>query len=240
MMKVFLAALIVGGATILGGVIGFLIKRIPKRISELLLCLASGIMLSAAVFSLVEPSVEDGGIITASFGVVLGTVFIGLCERIVPNLHLAQGSENKGELSGVVTFVFAIAIHNMPEGIAAGVSLGADDISTAISVVCGIAIQNIPESLVIVPPMLSVGVKPTKALSVVILTGSTEILGTFLGFFATEIFDMLMPLFLSFAGGAMLYVLCEEMIPRGREEGRLGAYVIMSGFVLMTVINEML
>ncbi len=240
MTKVFLAALTVGGATLLGGVIGFLIKRVPKRISELLLCLASGIMLAASVFSLIEPALAEGGIITASLGVLFGAVFIGLCERVVPSLHFVLGAENKKELSGVVMFVFAIALHNMPEGIAAGVSLGTDDVSVAISVVCGIAIQNIPEGLVVVPPMLAVGVKPVKAFMVVLLTGATEILGTFLGFFATALFSELMPLFLSFAGGAMLYVLCDEMIPRGRAEGRLGVYVLMSGFILMTVINEIL
>ena len=240
MMKVFLAALIVGGATVTGGVIGFLIKRVPKRVLELLLCFASGIMLSASVFSLVEPSLVDGGIFLASLGVMAGALFIGVCERLVPNLHFVLNAENKRELSGVVMFVFAIAIHNMPEGIAAGVSLGTDDVSVAISVVCGIAVQNIPEGLVVVPPMLSVGVRPAKALLVVLITGVTEIVGTFLGFFATAIFSELMPFFLAFAGGAMLYVLCDEMIPRGRTEGKLGVYVTMSGFVLMTVINEIL
>ena len=137
-------------------------------------------------------------------------------------------------------FVFAIAIHNMPEGVAAGVSIGTDDLAVAVSVVCGIAIQNIPEGLVVVPPMLAVGVKPIKVFLIVLLTGATEVIGAVLGYFATAIFSELMPLFLAFAGGAMLYVLCDEMIPRGRDEGRLGVYVLMSGFVLMTVINEIL
>ena len=240
MMKVFLAALIVGGATVTGGVIGFLIKRVPKRILELLLCFASGIMLSASVFSLIEPALCEGGMVTASFGVMLGALFIGACECVVPNLRFVEDSDNKKELSGVVMFVFAIAIHNMPEGVAAGVSIGTDDLAVAVSVVCGIAIQNIPEGLVVVPPMLAVGVKPIKVFLIVLLTGATEVVGAFLGYFATAIFSELMPLFLAFAGGAMLYVLCDEMIPRGRDEGRLGVYVLMSGFVLMTVINEIL
>ena len=132
MQIVLLTALGVGGATMLGAVLGFAIKRIPHRFNDIILGFAAGIMLSAAVFGLITPALEGGDIFNTLIvvaGIFVGAVFLSLMDRIVPHLHSIAGvSEAHGaesdSLNKVLLFVFAIAIHNLPEGIAAGVGFG--------------------------------------------------------------------------------------------------------------------
>ena len=109
--------------------------------------------------------------------------------------------------------VFAIALHNLPEGIAAGVGFGTGDVSAALFIAFGIALQNIPEGCVVVAPLISAGLSAGKAFGVAALTGLIEVIGTFFGYFAVNISTSVLPFALSFAGGAMLYVIFCEMMP---------------------------
>lgn len=244
MELVFLTAIGVGGATVFGSIIGFIVKRIPKRFSELTLSFAAGIMLAAAVWGLIIPAMGEGSLretAVAVVGIILGAVFIGACERLVPKLHFVADGECDGEeLDSVLLLVVAIALHNLPEGIAAGVSLGSGDISGALSVAGGIALQNIPEGMVVVPPMLAVGISRRRTFLLALLTGFTEVVGTFLGYQAVTFFSGLLPLALAFAGGAMMYVIADEMIPRASEEGKVATYVLLSGFCVMLIVNCLL
>ena len=249
MELVLLTALGVGGATIVGAIIGFLFKKISHSFSDIVLSFAAGVMLSAAVIGLILPSVEYGGkyglLITVA-GIFTGAVCLNLIDRLVPHLHKMAGVDSEthanGNLSKVLLFVSAIAIHNLPEGIAAGVGFGSGDTTQALIIAGGIALQNIPEGMVIIAPMLAAKVSPRKTLTLAILTGAVEVVGTLIGFFAVNIASAVLPFALAFAGGTMLYVISDEMIPETHAHGheRGATYALLAGFCLMLVTDLLL
>ena len=249
MELVLLTALGVGGATVIGAIIGFLFKKLSHTFSDIVLSFAAGVMLSAAVIGLIIPSVEYGGkyglIITVA-GIFAGAVCLNLIDRLVPHLHKMAGVDSEthtnGNLSKVLLFVSAIAIHNLPEGIAAGVGFGSGDTAQALIIAGGIALQNIPEGMVIIAPMLAAGVKPSRTLVLAILTGVVEIIGTLIGYFAVNIASAILPFALAFAGGTMLYVISDEMIPETHSHGheRGATYALLVGFCLMLVTDVLL
>ena len=244
-----LTALGVGGATLIGSAIGFIFKNISHKFSDIVLSFAAGVMLSAAVLGLIIPSVEHGGkyglVITVA-GVFVGAFCINLVDKLVPHLHRLAGADpensNNSDLNRVLLFVTAIAIHNLPEGIAAGVGFGSGDISGAIMIAGGIALQNIPEGMVIIGPMLSAGVSPKKTFVCALATGLIEVVGTLLGYFAVSIASAILPFALAFAGGTMLYVVSDEMIPETHAHGneRGATYALLVGFCLMLVTDVLL
>ena len=139
-------------------------------------------------------------------------------------------------------FVMAIAIHNLPEGIAAGVGFGSGNTGEALLIAGGIALQNIPEGMVIIGPMLAAGVKPKRTFLIALGTGLVEVVGTMLGFFAVNISSAILPFALAFAGGTMLYVISDEMIPETHAHGseRGATYSLLVGFCLMLVFDVLL
>ena len=249
MELVLLTALGVGGATVIGALIGFTFKNISHRFSDIVLSFAAGVMLAAAVLGLVLPSIEYGGkygIIVTVVGIFVGAISLSLIDKLVPHLHKLAGDDIEGhrssELSKVLLFVTAIAIHNLPEGIAAGVGFGSGDTAGALIIAGGIALQNIPEGMVIIGPMLAAGVKPKRTFVIAALTGAVEIVGTLIGYFAVSISAVILPFALAFAGGTMLYVISDEMIPETHAHGseRGATYSLLVGFVLMLVVDVLL
>ena len=259
MQLVLLTALGVGGATVIGAIIGFLFKNISHKFSDVVLSFAAGIMLSAAVLGLVVPSVEHAvasvgniGILITVIGVVLGAVCMKLIDLLVPHLHKlgadAEGGKDiephrtRTSLDKVILFVLAIAIHNFPEGIAAGVGFGSGNSAQALLIAGGIALQNIPEGMVIIGPMLGAGIKPARTFIIAALTGAVEIVGTLIGYFAVSIASAILPFALAFAGGTMLYVISDEMIPETHAHGsqRGATYALLVGFCLMLVSDVLL
>ena len=249
MEMVLLTALGVGGATVLGSVIGFLFKGISHKFSDIVLSFAAGVMLAAAVIGLVLPSIEYGGkyalIITVA-GIFTGALCLNLIDKLVPHLHKMVGadieSHNKTNLNKVLLFVTAIAIHNLPEGIAAGVGFGSGDTGGALLIAGGIALQNIPEGMVIIAPMLAAGVSPKKTFILASITGVVEVVGTFIGYFAVSIASAVLPFALAFAGGTMLYVISDEMIPETHAHGseRGATYALLVGFCVMLISDVLL
>ncbi len=249
MKMVLLTALGVGGATIFGAIIGFIFKKISHKFSDIVLSFAAGVMLSAAVLGLIVPSLECGGkyaIIITVAGIFLGAVCLNLIDKLVPHMHRLVGADNENQqnadLSKVLLFVTAIAIHNLPEGIAAGVSFGSDDPTGAMLIAGGIALQNIPEGMVIIGPMLAAGVSAKRTFICAMITGVIEVLGTILGYFAVTVASTILPLALAFAGGTMLYVISDEMIPETHSHGyqRGATYALLIGFSLMLVSDFLL
>ena len=249
MTMVLLTALGVGGATAVGAVLGFLFKKISHRFSDIVLSFAAGVMLSAAVLGLILPSLEYGGtfgLLVTVAGVFVGAICLNLTDRLVPHLHKPSDDETewhkREQLNRVMLFVLAIAIHNLPEGIAAGVGFGTGDTARALLIAGGIALQNIPEGMVIIGPMLAVGVTPKKTLLYALMTGLVEVVGTLLGFFAVRIASFVLPFALAFAGGTMLYVISDEMIPETHAHGhqRGATYALLFGFCLMLVCDVLL
>lgn len=249
MEMVLFTALGVGGATVFGSVLGFAFKNISHKFSDIVLSFAAGVMLAAAVLGLIVPSLEYGGkygILITVAGIFAGAVCLNAIDKLVPHLHRLVGSEiephNNGSLSKVLLFVTAIAIHNLPEGIAAGVSFGSGDNAQALLIAGGIALQNIPEGMVIIGPMLSAGVKPGRTFVCALITGLVEVIGTFLGYFAVSIASAVLPFALAFAGGTMLYVISDEMIPETHAHGgeRGATYALLVGFCVMLVSDVLL
>jgi ZIP family zinc transporter len=249
MTEVLLTALGVGGATLIGAIIGFIFKNITHKFSDTVLSFAAGIMLCAAVIGLIIPSIEYGGkwgIVYAVVGVMVGALFVNLLDKFVPHVHKmlgAEGDENdKRKLSKVILFVLAIAIHNLPEGIAAGVGFGSGNVNQALIIAGGIALQNIPEGMVIIGPMLAAGVTPKKTFICAVITGLVEIFGTLIGYFAVSVASAILPFALAFAGGTMLYVISDEMIPETHSHGsqRGATYSLLAGFCLMLVTDVLL
>ena len=249
MELVLLTALGVGGATVIGALIGFIFKNISHKFSDIVLAFAAGVMLAAAVLGLIIPSLEYGGkygILITVAGIFSGALCLNLIDKLVPHLHKFVGEEpeahNNAKLSKVLLFVMAIAIHNLPEGIAAGVGVGAGDISQALIIAGGIALQNIPEGMVIIAPMLAAGISPRKTFILALLTGLVEVIGTLVGFFAVSISTAILPFALAFAGGTMLYVISDEMIPETHAHGseRGATYALLVGFCVMLVTDVLL
>lgn len=246
---VLITALGVGGATVIGAVLGFVFKKISHKFTDITLGFAAGVMLAAAVLGLVLPSLEYGGeygIITTVIGIFAGAFCLNLVDKLVPHLHKLIGNDvedhNNAGLNKVLLFVMAIAIHNLPEGIAAGVGFGSGDTSQALLIAGGIALQNIPEGMVIIAPMLASGVTPKKTFLCAAATGLIEVLGTMIGYFAVSIAHVILPFSLAFAGGTMLYVISDEMIPETHAHGneRGATYALLVGFCIMLVSDVLL
>ena len=279
MSVVFLTAIGVGGATVIGALIGFLFRGLSHKFSNLIVSFAAGIMLSAAVLGLILPSIEyggDWGVAVAVLGILVGGICINLSDRLVPHIQKIvaprpsdlptaspRGEGLRGErpliscsatasprgeafggstVKGVLLFVIAIGIHNLPEGIAAGVGFGAGDIENALLIASGIALHNIPEGMVIIAPMLAAGISPVRTFVMAFITGLAEVVGTLIGFFAVSLASAILPFALAFAGGAMLYVISEEMIPESHasgEEYRV-TYAFLCGFCCMLVLDAVM
>lgn len=249
MELVLLTALGVGGATIIGSLIGFIFKKISHKFSDIVLSFAAGVMLAAAVLGLIIPSLEYGGkfaLLITIAGIFAGALCLNLIDKLVPHLHKLVGPEtdkhNNANVSKVLLFVTAIAIHNLPEGIAAGVGFGSGDTSRALIIAGGIALQNIPEGMVIIGPMLAAGVSPRKTFICAMITGLIEVVGTLIGYFAVSIASAILPFALAFAGGTMLYVISDEMIPETHAHGseRGATYALLVGFCVMLVTDVLL
>lgn len=245
-----ITALGVGLSTFVGALIGFLFKNISHKATDYILAFAGGVMLSAAFFGLIVPSFDEERpitLITTIIGMLVGALVVFLADKLVPHLHRTTEEDiephhNGQKMNKVLLFVSAIAIHNIPEGIAAGVGFGGDDISSAITIALGIALQNIPEGMVIIAPMLAVGISKRKTLLIAALTGLAEVFGTFIGYFATEISEGILPFALAFAGGTMLYIVSDEMIPETHAHGNAGGstFALLGGFILMMIVDVLI
>ena len=250
MEYVLITALGIGGATVIGAVLGMILRKIPHQWNDAILGFAAGVMLAAAVIGLVLPAVEitgKAGLWQVVLGILAGAVFLNFMDKVTPHLHHISGIDeeahkNNASINKVLLFVFAIALHNFPEGLAAGVGLGSGDVHGAMTVAAGIALQNIPEGMVIVAPMLASGIPRGRTFVIAAATGVVEVLGTLLGFFAVSVSTAILPFALAFAGGTMLYVISDEMIPETHSHGaeRGATYALLVGFCVMLVTDVLL
>ena len=252
MREVLLTALGVGGATVIGAIIGFFFKNPSHKFSDVILSFAAGVMLSAAVVGLIIPSLDrtdgESKLVTIAItvvGVFMGAVVLNLIDKLTPHLHKITGVDIEGHpdqndrINKVLLFVIAIAIHNLPEGIAAGVSFGSENTVGAFTVAAAIALQNIPEGMVIIAPMLSAGMSKRRTFVIALLTGVVEVVGTLVGYFAVALSVAILPFALAFAGGTMIYVISDEMIPETHAHGneRAATYSLLFGFCLMLAFD---
>lgn len=241
-------ALGVGGSTIIGALLGFLIKNPSHKINDMILSFAGGVMLAVSIVGLILPSIDESNkwsILITAIAVLTGAIVLNIIDRLTPHLHrmlekdIEPHTKRNNRLSKVLLFVLAIAIHNFPEGIAAGIASATHNSSQAISVAGGIALQNLPEGMVIIAPMLSVGLSRKKTFFIALATGLIEVVGAFIGYFASSISAVILPFALAFAGGTMIYVISDEMIPETHAHGneKLSTFTLIVGFIVMLVFD---
>lgn len=244
MEMIILTALGVGGATVFGALIGFAFRRTALRFGNAILAFAAGLMLAAAVLGLILPAAECGNLTVVIGGIFAGALCIHLMNRLVPHMYgfvglTPQNASDCARIDQVLLFVTAMAVHNLPEGLAAGISFGTGNSVEALLIAGCIALQNIPEGMVTIVPMLAAGIPPRRAFLCAGMTGLVEVFGTLLGYVSIRFVACVMPFALAFAGGTMLYVICDEMIPDTRS-GPGTAYALLAGFCLMLAFEILL
>lgn len=238
-----------GLMTALGAVPVFFTKNVSQKLLDVMLGFAAGIMLSATCFSLVMPSIEYGGgdfkaVMITSAGIILGAFIIDMIDKFSPHEHLIDNRREgvSSSLSQIWLFIIAITIHNFPEGMATGVGFGTENIGDGLALALGIGIQNMPEGLAVALSLMREKYSVRYAFIVAALTGLVEPVGAVLGFGLVNIFKPVLPVVLASAAGAMLFVICDEIIPETHSKGyeREATYGIIFGFVIMMVLDILL
>lgn len=238
-------------ATSLGAIPALILRFLSQRSQNLLLGFSAGIMLAATSFSLIQPSLELSiefyssevvGSTLTGLSMLVGALFLFLCNQYIPHEHFTSGREggfSGVELKRIWLFVFAIALHNLPEGLAVGSGVGSHDFKLAIPIMVGIGLQDLPEGFIVAAALLSVGYSKAESIGVAVVTGILEALAAVVGFLITSIVATLLPFALAFAGGAMLYVVVDEMVPEMKLRGPMGeaSAGLLFGYVLMMIMD---
>ncbi|XSG86219.1 MAG: ZIP family metal transporter [Methylohalobius sp. ZOD2] len=245
----FFASVLAGLATVLGALPAVIFKQISFRTVNFMMGMAAGIMLAATAYSLVEPGVEYGnelwpgwGVYVVVAGILIGAWFLDWAERTIPH-DLFEGEQDvAAALRKVWIFVAAITIHNFPEGLSVGVSYGGGDWSNGTLLAIAIGAQNIPEGMAVALPLIGIGYKPWKAVGIAMISGLVEPIGGLLGVTMVTVFEVLLPVAMGFAAGAMLFVIAYEIIPEFHsvERSRRAVFGVLIGFAVMTVLETTL
>ena len=225
-----LASLAAGAMTAVGALPALWGQKFSARLNDFLLAFAAGVMLAASFLSLIVPGVEAarglfGSAISAALvvviGVGIGIAFVALLNECIPHEHFVQGRQGPRSefLSKIWLFVLAITIHNLPEGLAVGMGFGAGNLNQGITLATGIGLQNAPEGLAVAVALLSCGYSRRFSVLVAGLTGIVEPIAGFLGAYAVSQSQLMLPWALTFAAGAMLYVISHEIIPETHHHG---------------------
>lgn len=232
----------------------FMKKSINPLIQRALTGFAAGVMTAASIWSLLIPAIEQSqdmgkwSFIPAAVGFLIGILFLLLLDHIIPHLHMnsREAEGPKSQLQKTTMLTLAVTLHNLPEGMAVGVVYagwmsGNTDITmmAALALSIGIAIQNFPEGAIISMPLRSDGVKKPKAFLYGVLSGIVEPAGAILTIMASGIVLPLLPYLLSFAAGAMIYVVVEELIPEmsAGKHSNIATLMFASGFIIMMILD---
>lgn len=254
-MQILIALLIPFIGTTLGASMVFLMRnKINIKIEKLLLGFAAGVMMAASVWSLMIPSINMSSEqnivkwIPATIGFLLGIIFLLALDNLIPHLHFKSDKPEgiKAKLKKTTMMVFAVTLHNIPEGMAAGVTiagvmLGHTGITFAgtLALTLGIAIQNFPEGAIISMPLKSEGMAKSKAFLYGTLSGIVEPIAAIITILLTSTVVHILPYLLAFAAGAMIYVVVEELIPQSQvgEHSNIGTIGVAIGFIIMMILD---
>lgn len=252
-MNVFYGILIPFLGTTLGSAcVYFLKKNLNKKVQKFLLGFASGVMVSASVWSLIIPAIESSSFlgkfafIPAAVGLSLGFVFLFLLDILIPHLHVDSTNPEglKSKLKQSTMMFLAVTLHNIPEGMAVGVVFAAllsenVTFAAATALSLGIAIQNFPEGAIISMSLAGNGEGKNKSFLFGVLSGIVEPIAALLTIILKNVIVLILPYLLSFAAGAMLYVVVEELIPEASEKphSNLGTIGFAIGFILMMILD---
>ena len=254
-MQLLIGLLIPFLGTTLGSALVFLMKdKLNKKVEKIILGFASGVMIAASIWSLLIPSInmaEEQGVtawVPAASGFLLGIVFLLLLDSLIPHLHLGSDKPEgvKSKLKKTTMMVLAVTLHNIPEGMAVGVTfagalLGNAGITMtgAIALAIGIAIQDFPEGAIVSMPLKSEGMSKPKAFLYGALSGIVEPIAAIITILLINVLTPILPYLLAFAAGAMIYVVVEELIPESQqgEHSNLGTIGVAIGFVIMMILD---
>ena len=242
------------GTALGSAMVFFMKKHINKKLEKMLLGFAAGVMIAASIWSLINPAIsmaEGQGIpgwIPAGIGFMIGVLFLLALDHIIPHLHIKTDKPEgiRTKLKNSTMMVLAVTLHNIPEGMAVGVVFAGMlaqnteiTFAGALALSIGIAIQNFPEGAIISMPLRSEGVSKPKAFVYGMLSGIVEPIGAILTIMLTSTILPILPYILSFAAGAMIYVVVEELIPEAQEgeHSDIGTIGVSIGFVLMMILD---
>lgn len=242
------AGLFVIAASIFGSLLGLIFKKITHRINDMILGFASGVMLTAAFLGLLPTAFEVFDllhILVGIVGVMAGAVLISLIDKFVPHIHFDSGhmkeSETKsnGHNSRVMLLVIAIAIHNIPEGLATGIVFSEGLTDNAIMVAISMVIQKIPEGLIVAVPLLSMGMKKFQAFKISLLIALMMLPGIVIGVLLGTLPQLLTAFFYAFTFGAIVYVVSDEIIPESHEHGyqRSATFSLLVGILSVVLMQ---
>lgn len=247
-MKILMIVLLsVGCSTTIGVLGGLLIRALPHRLNDIVMGFSAGVMLSAATAGLLAnafgPNIES--IALAVSGAIFGAILISLLDRFIPHLHRIAGIDfeshrSNGTISKSLLFVAALAIHKIPEGLAVGVSFGTGDIGDVLTISLAISLQNIPEAFVIVAPLFAIGVKSPRIIVISLVIALVSIASVLVGYALVSAFASVLPFLLAAAGGAMLYVISDEIIPETHAHGfeKPATFALIIGFLLVLALQN--
>ncbi|SNY49939.1 zinc transporter, ZIP family [Arsukibacterium tuosuense] len=249
----FYAGMVAAGATAAGAIPALFLRRLSQKLHDVMLGFGAGVMLAACMFSLIVPALailDNSGASpwrssgSVALAILLGAALMLLVERLVPHQHFIKEEDRllSLKLRRSWLFVFAIILHNIPEGLAIGASYASGDTAAATALATGISIQDIPEGLVVAMALLAAGYSRTLAVGMAVLSGLTEPVMAVIGAAVLGDSSLLLPWGLALAAGAMLFVISHEMIPESHRQGHeLPATTgLMLGFVLMMLLDTAL
>lgn len=251
--EIILGLLIPFAGTTLGAALVFLLKdKLNNKLQKILLGFASGVMIAASIWSLIMPAIDlsEGSWIPAAVGFLAGIAFLLILDTVIPHIHLnsdeVEGIKGKKKLKKSTMLVFAVTLHNIPEGMAVGVVLAGAyygnallTMSGALALSIGIAIQNFPEGAIISMPLIGEGYSKPKAFLLGGLSGIVEPIAALITILLIGFIEPILPYLLAFAAGAMIYVVVEELIPEAQEgkHSNLATIALALGFVLMMILD---
>lgn len=246
----FLGSLAAGLCTSLGALPALVFGRPSERVESLMLGFAAGVMLAASIFSLILPGLEAASVYSESEtdraliavgGILLGALALWMIHAFSPHEHFISGPEGADpkDLARIWLFVIAITLHNFPEGMAVGVGFGGGDMDNGRALALGIGIQNIPEGLAVAAALLTQGYSRLHAFLLASVTGLVEPVGGVIGAGVVSISEAVLPWGLTFAAGAMIWVISDEIIPETHRHGvaTFGTVGVMIGFVAMMFLD---
>ncbi|MGH1368382.1 MAG: ZIP family metal transporter [Maritimibacter sp.] len=249
-MMGLLASLGAGMMTGVGALPVLFGKTITQRNSDTLLGFAAGVMISASFFSLIIPGIDAAtnhygsltyAALVASGGIALGAFAVWLLNETLPHEHFVEGPQGAdlGALAKIWLFVIAITIHNFPEGMAVGVGFGGGDVANGMSLATGIGLQNAPEGLAVAVALFGLGYSKWKAFGIALLTGLIEPVGGLIGAWAVTLSEVMLPWGLTFAAGAMLFIISHEIIPETHRHGHQNRATagLIFGLILMMFLD---
>ena len=241
----FLGGLFIAALNTLGVTPVLFVSKISQKLQDAALSFGAGVMLAAAFTSLIVPGTETYGVLPVLVGIVLGATLLAFADRILPQMHFIIGREGlKTErIRGIWLFVIAITLHNIPEGLAVGVGLGSGDIPKGLSLMAAIGLQNIPEGLAVGFSLLATGLYTRRqSYTAGVISGIVEPPMALLGAWAVSISHSALPYAMGFAGGAMIFVISDEIIPETHKPGneRSSSLALIVGLITMLVLDSIL